>query len=165
MQNAGYHTYFSGKSFNGFTWNMHCKFGCLEGLDEADIALDPSTYLYYNTSWAHYDGSKWTQIKGMDPPSGLYSTDQISDNVGYCQFGEPTLDETGSIHRWLCCAIVYLKTAADNGKLRADSLMHRLRISSGKSPRLIDHSLQLLLRSRHTFRQHPKLNTKMILQI
>lgn len=50
---------------------------CVEGWSKADILVDPRTYLYYNSSYAHYDGSEWS-INSRVPG---YSTDQIAENV------------------------------------------------------------------------------------
>ena len=81
MQNAGYDTYYSGKIFNGYGEDTYCEPACLEGWTKADIALDPTTYYYYNSTFAKYDGSGdgWTKY-GPNKRSG-YSTDMIAENV------------------------------------------------------------------------------------
>ena len=77
MQHAGYQTYYAGKIFNGYGTKSYCDPVCLEGWTKADILVDPRTYSYYNSSYAHYDGNEWT-IHNRIP---TYSTDLIAENV------------------------------------------------------------------------------------
>lgn len=77
MQSAGYMTYYSGKIFNGYDEQNYCQPNCINGLSKADIFLDPSTYAYYNTTYAHYDENGWK----VKPHVDGYSTDQVANNV------------------------------------------------------------------------------------
>ena len=77
LKSAGYDTYYSGKIFNGFGIKSYCDPVCVEGWTKADILVDPRTYMYYNSSYAHFDNGNWSINKKVPG----YSTDQIADYV------------------------------------------------------------------------------------
>jgi N-acetylglucosamine-6-sulfatase len=77
VKNAGYKTYYSGKIFNAYGMKSYCDPVCVEGFTKADILVDPRTYMYYNSSYAHFDGEDWSINKRVPG----YSTDQIGDYV------------------------------------------------------------------------------------
>lgn len=45
-----------GKLYNGYNPDNYCNPVCAAGWSKADILLDPSTYQYFNSNYAHFDG-------------------------------------------------------------------------------------------------------------
>lgn len=78
MQAAGYRTYYAGKIYNGYGGKNYKDPSPLEGLNRADLLIEPRTYSYYNSGWVHYD-----ETNGWSDPGRIkgYTTDQIANYI------------------------------------------------------------------------------------